>query len=212
MEIQTRQLDVRVACRRSSSSRYRCGNCHYIRGLLWWLSWWINCLQKKKKKRISLQCRRSRFNPWVAKTPWRREWQSSRWYLKPWAWRTSFSSIVQSCPTLCDPLNCSTPGLPVHRQLPEFTQTYVHGVGDAIQPSHPPVIPFSSCLQSFPASGSFWMSQFFTSGGQSIGVSASTSVLPMNIQEWFPLGWTGWISLQSKGLSRVFSNTTVQKH
>ena len=73
------------------------------------------------------------------------------------------------------------------------------------------VIPFSSCLQSFPASGSFQMSQLFTSGGQSIGVSASASVLPMNIQYWFPLGWTGWISLQSKGLSRVFSNTTVQK-
>ena len=74
------------------------------------------------------------------------------------------------------------------------------------------VIPFSSCLQSFSASGSFQMSQFFTSGGQSIGASASASVLPMNIQDWFPLGWTGWISLQSKGLSRVFSNTTVQKH
>ena len=74
------------------------------------------------------------------------------------------------------------------------------------------VIPFSSCLQSFPASGFFLMSQFFASGGQSIGISASASVLPMNIQDWFPLGWTGWISLQSKGLSRVFSNTTVQKH
>ena len=72
--------------------------------------------------------------------------------------------------------------------------------------------PFSSRLQSFPASGSFPMSQFFPSGGQSIGVSASASVLPMNIQDWFPLRWTGWISLQSKGLSRVFSNTTVQKH
>ena len=74
------------------------------------------------------------------------------------------------------------------------------------------VIPFSSHLQSFPASGSFQMSQFFASGGHSIGVSASASVLPMNIQDWFPLGWTGWISLQSKRLSRVFSNTTVQKH
>ena len=74
------------------------------------------------------------------------------------------------------------------------------------------VIPFSSCLQSFLASGSFPMSLFVTSGGQSIGVSASTSVLPMNVQDWFPLGWTGWISLQSKGLSGVFSNTTVQKH
>ena len=74
------------------------------------------------------------------------------------------------------------------------------------------VVPFSSRHQSFPASGSFLMSQFFTSGGQSIGVSASVSVLPMNIQDWFPLGWTGWISLQFKGFSRVFSNTTVQKH
>jgi len=74
------------------------------------------------------------------------------------------------------------------------------------------VVPFSSCLQSFPASGAFPMSQFFTSGGQSTGVSASASVLPMNIQDWFPLRLTGWISLQSKGLSRVFSNTTVQKH
>ena len=76
----------------------------------------------------------------------------------------------------------------------------------------PSVIPFSSPLQFFPALGSFPMSQFFTSGGQSIGVSASASVLPMNTQDWSPLGWTGWISLQSKGLSRVFSNTTVQKH
>ena len=74
------------------------------------------------------------------------------------------------------------------------------------------VIPFSLHLQSFPASGSFQMSQFFTSYGQSVGVLASALVLPMNIQVWFPLGWTGWISLQSEGLSRVFSNTTVQKH
>ena len=73
------------------------------------------------------------------------------------------------------------------------------------------VIPFS-CRQSFPASGSFQMTQLFVSGGQNIGVSVSTSVLPMNTQDWSPLGWTGWISLQSKGLSRVFSNTTVQKH
>ena len=74
------------------------------------------------------------------------------------------------------------------------------------------VVPFSSHLQSFPASGSFQMNQLFASGGQRIGISASTSILPMNIQDWFPLGWAGWISLQSKGLSRVFSNTTVQKH
>ena len=74
------------------------------------------------------------------------------------------------------------------------------------------VVPFSSCPQSFSASGTFQMSQFFASGGQSIGVSASISVLPTNTQDWAPLGGTGWISLQSKGLSRVFSNTTVQKH
>ena len=74
------------------------------------------------------------------------------------------------------------------------------------------VVPFPSCLQSFPASGSFQMSQLLASGGQSTGASASTSVLPMNTQDWSPLGWTSWISLQSKGLSRVFSNTTVQKH
>ena len=74
------------------------------------------------------------------------------------------------------------------------------------------VVPFSSCPQSLPASGSFPMSQLFASGGQNIGVSASVSVLPMNTQDWSPLGWTGWISLQSKGLSRVFSNTTVQRH
>ena len=128
-----------------------------------------------------------------------------------WNAAVQFSSVTQSCQIHCNPVDCSTPGLLVHHQLAELTQTHVHWVGDAIQPSHP-VIPSSSCLQSFPASGSFPMSQFFTSGGRSIGVSASVSVLPMNIQDWFPLGWTGWISLQSKGLSRVFSNTTVQKH
>ena len=124
--------------------------------------------------------------------------------------QVQFSRSVVS--DTCDPMDCSTPGLPVHHQLPEFTQTQVRWVGDAIQPSHPLSSPFSSRLQSFPASGSFQMSQFFASGGQSIGVSALASVLPMNIQDWSPLGWTGWISLQSKGLSRVFSNTTVQKH
>ena len=89
-----------------------------------------------------------------------------------------FSSVAQSCLTLCDPMNRSTPGLPVHHQLPESTETHVHQVDDAIQPSHP-LIPFSSCPQSFPASGSFPMSQLFASGGQSVGVSASTSVLPI---------------------------------
>ena len=117
----------------------------------------------------------------------------------------------QSCPILCNPMNCSTPDLPVHHQLPEFTQTHAHRVSDAIQLSHPLLSP-SPAPQSFPASGSFPMSQLFTSGGQSTGVSASASVLPMNTQDWSPSGWTGWIYLQSKGLSRVFSNTTVQKH
>ena len=120
-------------------------------------------------------------------------------------------SVAQSCPTLCNPMDCSTPGIPVLHHLPELAQTRVHRewCHPTISPS---VVPFSSRLQSFPASGSFQMSQFFTSGGQSSGVSASASVLPMNIQDWYPLGWTSWIFLQSKGLSRVFSNTTVQKH
>ena len=127
-----------------------------------------------------------------------------------------FSSVVQSCLTLCDPMDCSTPGFPVHHQLLEPTQTQSRWHGKLMIRWHPTVlstvIPFSSCLQSFPTSGFFPVSQFFASGGQTIGVSASASVLPLNIQDWFPLGWTGWISLQPKGLSRVFSNTTVQKH
>ena len=133
---------------------------------------------------------------------------SSLYLLNPAS--VQFSSVTQSCLTLCDPIDCSTPGFPVHHQLPQLAQTHVYQVSDAIQPSS--VVPFSSCLQPFPASGSFPMSQFFTSGGKSIGVSASASVFSTNIQDRFPLGWTGWISLQSKGFSRVFSNTTVQKH
>ena len=116
-------------------------------------------------------------------------------------------SVTQSCPTLCDPIDYSMLGFPVHHQLQELAQTCPLSWW-----SHPnissSVVPFSSCLQSFPASESFQMSQFFTSGGQSIGFEALASVLSVNI----PLGWIGWISLQSKGLSRVFSNTTVQKH
>ena len=128
-----------------------------------------------------------------------------------WIFLFQFSSVTQLCPTLHDPTNHSTPGFPVHHQLQEFTQTHVHRVGDAIQPSH----PLSSLLLLPPIPPSirvFPMSKLFTWGGQSIGVSASASVLPMNTQDWSPLGWTGWISLQSRGLSRVFSNTTVQKH
>ena len=123
-----------------------------------------------------------------------------------------FSSVAQSCPALCDPVDCSMPGFPVHHQLLELAQTHVHRCHPTISST---IVPFSSCLQSFPASGSFLMNQFFASGGQSIGASASASVLhssAMNLQDLFPLGWTGWISLQSKGLSRVFSNITVQKH
>ena len=102
------------------------------------------------------------------------------------------------------------PGFPLLHHLLELAQTHVHRVGDAIQPSSSSVIPFSSRLQSFSASGSFQMNQFFTSGDQRI--RASASVLPMNTQERSPLEWTGWISLQYKGLSRVFSSTIVQKH
>ena len=122
-----------------------------------------------------------------------------------------FSSIAQSCPTLCDPMNHSTQPpcpSPTPRAYPNACSLswWCH---PAISSS---VVPLFFCLQSFPASGSFPMSQLLASGGQSTGVSASTSVLLMNTQDWSPLGWTGWISLQSKGLSRVFSNTTVEKH
>ena len=183
-----------------------------------------------------------------------------------------FSSVAQSSPTLWDPVNHSTPGFPVQHQLPEFTQTHMHWVGDAIQTFHPlsspspPVITFRSvqfshsvvsdslrphesqharppcpsptlqvhsnscpsscwchpaisasvvpfsCPQSVPESGSFQMSQLFSWSGQSIGVSALASILPMNTQDWSPIEWTGWTSFHSKGLSRVFSKTTVQKH
>ena len=101
-------------------------------------------------------------------------------------------------------MDCSTPGFPVHHQLPEVTQSNSCPLSRWCHPTiSSSVVPFSSRLQSFPASGSFQMSQLFESGGQSTGVSASSSVLPMNIQDWFPLGCTGWISLQFKGLSRI---------
>ena len=123
-----------------------------------------------------------------------------------------FSSVAQLCPTLCDPMDCSMLGLPVHHQLPEFTQTYVHQVGDAIQTSHPLSSPSPSTFNLSQHQGLFKWVRCLHQVVKLPGVSASASVLPMNIQDWFPLGWTGWISLQSKGLSRVFSNTTVQKH
>ena len=107
-------------------------------------------------------------------------------------------------------MSYSTPGFSVHHYLPEFAQTHFHWVSDTSQPSHS-VSSFSSWPQSFSSSGSFSISQFFSSGGQSIGTSATASVLPMNIQGWFPLRLSDLISLLSKGLSRVFSSTTVQR-
>ena len=127
-------------------------------------------------------------------------------------WRLEFSS-VQSMTylTFCNPMDCSTPGFPVLHQLLELAQTHDHWVSDAIQPSHPlsspspPVFNFSQHQSLFQ-----WI-VLFPSGGRSTEVSALASVFPMNIQDWFPLGWTCWICLQSKELSRVFSNTKVQK-
>ena len=123
--------------------------------------------------------------------------------------RRQFSSVAQSCLIFATPSTaacrppCLSPTLRVYPNSCPLSQWCHPTISFS-------VVPFSSCLQSFPASGSFPMSQFFASGGQITGISASTSVLPINIQDWFPLGWTGWISLQSKALSRVFSNTTVQ--
>ena len=112
--------------------------------------------------------------------------------VKTWVRSDQIRSVAQSCPTLCNFMNLSTPGLPVHHQIPEFTQTHVHWVGDAIQPSHPLSPLFSSCPQSLPASESFPMSQLFSWGGQSTGVSALPLFLPKNTQGWSPSEWTGW--------------------
>ena len=121
-------------------------------------------------------------------------------------------SVTQSCPSLCNLMDCSTPGFPVHHQTPRACSNS----RPSSQWCHPTisfsVIPFTSCLQSFPESRSFQMSQLFVSGGQRIEVSASASILPMNVQDWFPLGWTGLIFFQSEGLSTAFFYTTVQKH
>ena len=123
----------------------------------------------------------------------------------------NLSAVAQLCSTLCDPMDCITTGLLVHHQLTEPTQTHVYPIGDTIQPSHPLLSHSPPTFNLSQHQGLFkWV---FSSGGQSIiGVSTSTSVLPMNTQDWPPLEWTGCISLQPKGLSRVFSNTTVQKH
>ena len=128
----------------------------------------------------------------------------------PIVYSIQFSSVAQSCPTFCNPMVCSTPGLPVNCQLQEFTQTLVHLISDAIKPSHPLSSPSPPAFNLSQHQGLFkWVNSLHQLA--SIGVSISASVLPMNIQDWFPLGWTGWISLPSKGLSRVFSNTTAQK-
>ena len=122
-----------------------------------------------------------------------------------------FSSAAQSCPTLCNPMDCSTPGFPVHQQLPEFTQTHVHWVSDAVQPFHP-LSPLLLLPSIFPSIRVFSNETVLCIRWPKYW-SFSFSITPsMNIQELFPLGWTGWIALQSKGLSRVFSNTTVQRH
>ena len=123
-----------------------------------------------------------------------------------------FSSVAQSYPTLWDPMNCSMPGLPVHHQHPQLL--HPNSCIQLVMPSSYLILccPLLLLPPFLPASGYFPMSQLFTWGVQSIGVSASASVLPMNTQDWSPLGWTGWISLQSREFARVFSNTTVQKH
>ena len=120
-------------------------------------------------------------------------------WTRPSGW---YCSVAESCLTLCDPMDCSTPGFPILHYLPEFAQTHVHRVIDAIQPSHP-VSPPCPAVKCFLALGSFPVSQLFASGGQSIGASASAWVLPMHIQSWFPLGLTNLISLLSKAIYKI---------
>ena len=125
--------------------------------------------------------------------------------------RLSYCSVTQSSLTLCDPMDCSTPGLPVSHHLPEFSQVHVHCIGDAIQPSHP-LIRSSSSPSISSSIGSFPLKCLFASDDQHTGASASASVLPVNIQNWSPLKLIGSISLLSKRLSGVFSSATVPRH
>ena len=168
------------------------------------------------------------WQPWGM--PWGRRWEGAvrmegihacLWPIRVDLWQnpSQYSKVISSDQFSCSVMSDSLwpHGLQHARPpCPSPTPRAYSNSRPSSQWCHPTVsssvIPFSSCPQSFPASGSFQMSQFFTSSGQSIRVSSSASVLPMNLQDWCPLGWTGWISLQSKGLSRVFSNTTVQKH
>jgi len=126
-------------------------------------------------------------------------------------WKFCWCLVTKMYPTLCDPVDCSTAGFPVLHCLLEFAQTHVHWVSGAIHPPHP-LQPFSFFPYSFPVLGSFPVNRLLASGGRSIEASASSSVLPVSIQGWIPLGLTGLISLLSKGLSRAFSSTTIQKH
>ena len=144
--------------------------------------------------------------PWTGEpgySPWD-DWATNTFTFKS-KLKICCCSVAKSCSTLSNPMNCSTPGFPLFYCHPEFAQTHIHWV---VMPSS--VIPFS-CPQSYPASEYFPMSWLFASGGQSIGASASASILPVNIQGWFSLGLTGLISLQSKGLSRVFSKPHFER-
>ena len=143
----------------------------------------------------------------VLTTPWDKLDVLSFFTLKG---SVQFSSVAQSCPTLCDPMNHSTVGLPVHQLWSSLKLMCI----ESVMPSSHLILycPHLLLPSIFASIRGFLMSQLFPWGGQSIGVSASASVFQMNTQEWSLLGWTGWISLQSKGLSRVFSNTTVEKH
>jgi len=158
---------------------------------------------------ISLHTISNTTMPSLQRCPLEIQYKAGLWNTENACRLPQFSSVAQSCPTLRDPMNRSTPGLPIHHQLPEFNSDS----RPSSQWCHPAiassVVPFSSCPQSLPASESLPMSQLFTWGGQSTGVSALASFLPKKSQGWRPSEWTGWISLQSKGLSRVFSNTTV---
>ena len=144
----------------------------------------MKCLKTKFKQGPEMKCSCTVIFFFNSDLSWTRFYNSRPSFL----YHTQFSSVAQSCLTLCNPMDCSTPGFPVYHQLPELAQTHVPLSRWCHSTISSSVVPFSSRLQSFPESGSFPMSQFFASGGQSIGVSASATVLPVNIQDWFPLG------------------------